>query len=255
MKKQAKLLVVVLALVLALSVVLLTACVKEETKTAYGLVHGEGYVCQATVVVKGETLVSADLIEACLPTYVKAETAIEGYTVEGTYSNHGSAATANFYKTVKFGDVTMTYDATLNGEYSKGYMVGDQTMLEFFRNEANCEKYFNAVANDKVAVVLATGDDTTILNSAALLKTENGYWGTPAANALGWKANVKATCDYVVENGFDGASQKTDFTATDHSSVNAALDNELVDKNGVNTGATWTDMWDYFSLLEKAYEK
>ena len=190
-EKTSKLLVVVLALVLALSVVLLTACVKEETKTAYGLVHGEGYVCQATVVVKGETLVSADLIEACLPTYVKAETAIEGYTVEGTYSNHGSAATANFYKTVKFGDVTMTYDATLDGEYSKGYMVGDQTMLQFFRNEANCEKYFNAVANDEVAVVLATGNDTTILDSAALLKTENGYWELPQPTLWVGKQTLK----------------------------------------------------------------
>ncbi|HIR65728.1 MAG TPA: hypothetical protein IAC95_02410 [Candidatus Fimimonas gallinarum] len=255
MKKHAKLLVVLLALVMVLSVVVLTACNKQKTKNAYGLVHGKGYVCQATVVVAGNSLVSADLVEACLPTYVTAQTPIQGYTVEGTYNSHGSARTANFYKTIKFADVTMVYDGTLVDGYSKGYMVGTQTMLQFFENEANCEKYFKAVSENKVSVVLANGEKTDILNAKALLKTQNGYWGTPAQNALGWTANVKATCDYVVAHGFDGASSATDFTQEDHSSTNPKLDNEFVDKNGVSTGATWTDMWDYFSLLKKAYQK
>lgn len=255
MKKQTKLLVLVLVLVMALSVLMFTACDKETTKNAYGLVHGKGYVCQATVVAKGNSLVSADLVEACLPSYIKAENAIDGYTVEGTYSNHGSAATGNFYKTIKFDDVTMTYDATLDGDFSKGYMVGTKTMLEFFEDEANCEKYFKAVSENKVAVVLADGEKTDILNAKALLKTENGYWGTPADNALGWRTNVEATCNYVVANGFDGAAAKADFTSADHSATNAKLDNEWVDKNGVNTGATWTDLWDYFSLLKAAFNK
>ena len=119
---------------MVLSVVVLTACNKQKTKNAYGLVHGKGYVCQATVVVTGNSLVSADLVEACLPTYVTVQTPIQGYTVEGTYNSHGSARTANFYKTIKFADVTMVYDATLVDGYSKGYMVGTQTMLQFFEN-------------------------------------------------------------------------------------------------------------------------
>ncbi|MGN1040616.1 MAG: hypothetical protein ACI4QL_04230 [Candidatus Fimimonas sp.] len=254
MKKQTKLLVLVLAVVMALSVVVLAAC-NNGPKYAYGLVHGKGYVGQATVVVENGSLVSADIVEACLPTYIKSENAIEGYTVEGTYSNHGKAATANFYKTVKFAGVTMTYDATLDGEYSKGYMVGTQTMLEFFAEEANCEKYFKAVSENKVAVVLADGENTELMSAKTLLKTENGYWGTPAETALGWKANVEATCKYVVENGFDGAAAKEDFTQADHSATDAKLDNEWVDKNGVNTGATWSDMWDYFSLLKAAFNK
>lgn len=254
MKKQTKLLVLVLAVVMALSVVVLAAC-NNGPKHAYGLVHGKGYVAQATVVVKGSRLVSADLEEACLPTHITSKNAIEGYTVEGAYNNHGKVDTANFYKTVKFADVTMTYDATLDGEYSKGYMVGTQTMVEFFADEANCEKYFKAVSENKVAVVLANGDNTELMSAKTLLKTQNGYWGSPAENALGWKANVEATCKYVVENGFDGAAAKEDFVKTDNSATNAKLDNELVDKNGVHTGATWTDMWDYFSLLKAAFNK
>lgn len=256
MKKHAKLTVIVLAVVLALSLALvLAACEQPETKTAYGLVHGKGYVGKATVVRAGDSLVSAELDEACLPTYVTAKSAIEGYTVEGKYSSHGEPATANFYKTVKFADVTMTYDATEAGGFSKGYMVGTQTMLEFFAVEANCEKYFEAVAKNEVKVVLADGEKTDILNAKALLKTQNNYWGTPAEKALGWKANVEATCNYVVENGFDGASKKEDFEKKDNSATNPKLDNELVDKNGVKTGATWTDMWDYFSLLKSAFGK
>ncbi len=260
MKKQhAIVLSVVLAVVMVLALVALVACEKPQEKTAYGLVHGKGYVGKATVTRAGDSLVSADLNEACLPTYVQGETADGTYVVEGKYLNHGSVATGKFYKTVKFAGVTMTYDTTEvtsdENTLSKGYMVGTKTMLEFFADEANCEKYFEAVASNSVTVVTASGDKTDVLNAKALLKTENGYWGTPAENALGWKANVKATCDYVIANGFGGASAKDDFKKQDNSATNAKLDNELVDKNGVKTGATWTDMWDYFSLLKSAFEK
>lgn len=260
MKKQHTILVaIVLAMVMVFAVAALAACGQPETKVAYGLVHGKGYVGKATVERAGDSLVSADLDEACLPTYVQGETADGTYVVEGKYLNHGSLATGKFYKTVKFAGVTMTYDTTevTSGEntLSKGYVVGSQTMLEFFASEANCEKYFEAVASNSVSVETANGAKTDILNAKALLKTQNNYWGSPAEKALGWKANVKATCDYVVANGFGGASQKSDFKATDNSSANAKLDNEWVDKNNVKTGATWTDMWDYFALLKSAFEK
>lgn len=262
MKKQHSILVaIVLALVMVFAVAALASCGQPETKVAYGLVHGKGYVGKATVEKAGDSLVSADLDEACLPTYVQGTEADGTYVVEGKYLNHGSVATGKFYKTVKFADVTMTYDTTevTSGEntLSKGYMVGTQTMLEFFATEANCEKYFKAVESNGVSVVTASGDKTDVLNAKALLKTQNGYWSGDkiAENALGWKANVKATCDYVIANGFSGASQKTDFTATDNSATNAKLENEWVDKNSVKTGATWSDMWDYYSLLKAAFEK
>lgn len=258
MKKHAILVALALAVVMVMSVAALTAC-SPKTQSAYGLVHGKGYVGKATVQKSNNSLVSAELNEACLPTYVQGESADGTYVVEGKYLNHGSVATGKFYKIVKFGDVTMTYDTTevTSGDntLSKGYMVGNQTMLEFFASEANCEKYFEAVSSNSVTVVTASGDKTDILNAKSLLKTQNGYWGTPAENALGWKANAEATCKYVMENGFDGASAKEDFKTVDNSAVNAKLDNEFVDKNNVKTGATWTDMWDYFNLLKTAFEK
>ena len=251
MKKTSKIVAVVLAALLVVAaVVVLGACAKEQTAVAYGLVHKKGYVGKATATVKGETLTAADLNEACLPTQVKA-TAADGefaVDVEGT-DKEGNPTHTYYWKTVKWANVTATYDVT------DGYKVGEQTLVEFFLLEANCEVYFEAVAANNVTVVTASGDKKDIMNASTLLKTENGYWGTPADTALGWKANVDATINYVLENGFDGASKKSDFTAKDNSATDKRLENEWVDKNGKNTGATWTDMWDYFNLLKIANDR
>lgn len=234
---------------------------------AYGLVHGKGYVGQASITVKNGSITVADLNEACLPTYVTAPEAIANVTVEGKYMNHGKLATANFYKTIKFGGITMIYDATIsnpdaaaNQQVSKGYMVGTQTMVEFFANANNCKTYFDAVSSNSVSVVTANGDSKDIMTADALLKTKNGYWGSPNANALGWTANVKATCDYVKAHGFDGITAKEDLKHKDgyvaDNDVSTSTDklyNEWLDKNGVATGATWSDMWDYVNLLHTAY--
>lgn len=258
MKKQhAIFFALVLAVVMVVSVLALTAC-GPQTKVAYGLVHGKGYVGKATVEKSGDNLVNADLDEACLPTYVtvKEGDADGTYVVEGKAVNHGSVVTSKYYKTVKFAGVEMTYDTTevTSGEnqVSKGYMVGTKTMLEFFADEANCEKYFEAVAANEVTVVTSAGEKKDIMNAKALLKSQNGYWGTPAETALGWKANKEATCKYVMDNGFGAVTAKADFTAKDNG---GKLDNEWVDKNNVKTGATWTDLWDYVSLLKAAFEK
>lgn len=153
-------------------------------------------------------------------------------------------------------DATYTQnDEEKTTKISKGYMVGNKTMLEFFADEANCKKYAEAVANGEVAVVMADGDKKDVMTAAALVKSQNGYWGTPAANALGWTANVEATLKYVKNYGFDGITSKEDLTQKDNSATNVKLDNEWLDKNGVATGATWTDMWDYVNLLHNAFNQ
>ncbi len=244
MKKQTKLLVVLLALVMVCSVVMLTACETKETKVAYGLVHREGYVGIGTVVVKGDSLVSVSLDEACFPTQVKAASADGDYTV--------TVGEVHYWKTVKYGSVVMTYDAT------DGYKVGTQTIKEFFKSsETNCKAYAEAVQANQITVVTSAGEKKDIMTAATLLKSQNGYWSGSSIheNQLGWKANVEATCAYVMKNGFNGAADKADFVVSDNSATNPNLDNELVDKNAVKTGATWTDMWDYFSLLKTAYAR
>ena len=234
-----KILVIALAVVMMVSALALVACGPQE-KVAYGIVH-KSYVGKGTVVVAGGKISSASIDEACLPTYVVASEA-SADTVTATVLDHGAEVQKHFYKTVKFADITLEYDLT------DGYKSGSTKLMDLLKEEANCEKWFEAVASDSVSVMIAGKEDKTIMTSAKLLKSKNGYWGTPAENALGWKANVKATCDYVVANGF--AAESFEQVAGE-----GKLDNEKVDNLGVHTGATWTDMLDYYNVLKAAFGK
>ena len=234
-----KILVIALAVVMMVSALALVACGPQE-KVAYGIVH-KSYVGKGTIVVAGGKISSASIDEACLPTYVVASEA-SADTVTATVLDHGNEVQKHFYKTVKFADITLEYDLT------DGYKSGSTKLMDLLKDEANCEKWFEAVASDSVSVMIAGKEDKTIMTSAKLLKSKNGYWGTPAENALGWKANVKATCDYVVANGFAAES----FEQVDGE---GKLDNEKVDNLGVHTGATWTDMLDYYNVLKAAFNK
>lgn len=234
-----KILVIALAVVMMVSALALVACGPQE-KVAYGIVH-KSYVGKGTVVVAGGKISSASIDEACLPTYVVASEA-SADTVTATVLDHGNEVQKHFYKTVKFADITLEYDLT------DGYKSGSTKLMDLLKDEANCEKWFEAVASDSVSVMIAGKEDKTIMTSAKLLKSKNGYWGTPAENALGWKANVEATCAYVVANGF--AAESFEQVAGE-----GKLDNEKVDNLGVHTGATWTDMLDYYNVLKAAFNK
>ena len=234
-----KILVIALAVVMMVSALALVACGPQE-KVAYGIVH-KSYVGKGTIVVAGGKISSASIDEACLPTYVVASEA-SADTVTATVLDHGNEVQKHFYKTVKFADITLEYDLT------DGYKSGSTKLMDLLKEEANCEKWFEAVASDSVSVMIAGKEDKTIMTSAKLLKSKNGYWGTPAENALGWKANMEATCAYVVANGF--AAESFEQVAGE-----GKLDNEKVDNLGVHTGATWTDMADYYNVLKAAFNK
>ena len=232
MKKTSKILAVVLAVMLvATAVVVLAACDDKTAGAAYGLVHRQGYVGKATVSTKDGAITKATLDEACFPDHVTAEAADGDYTVTKTVKE----SDVHYYKTVKWADVTATYDET------DGYKVGEKTLKEYFADEANAKAYFEAVVANKVTVVTSAGEKKNILTAANLLKSKNGYWDGELIHEgqLGWKANVQATIDYVVAHGFDNAT----FTKTEGKWVDAA---------GVATGATWTDMADYINLLSLA---
>ena len=254
MKKTSKIVAVVLAALLVVAAVVVLAACNGGDNAAYGLVHNKGYVGKATVKMAGGKVVEATLDEACFPTQVTAKEADGDYTVDVEKTNNAGTVHTFYYKTVKWEGVTAVYDA------ADGYKVGDKKLVDFFADEANCKVYFEAVAANGITVVTSAGEKTDIMNAASLLKSQNGYWGTPAEKALGWKANKDATINYVIENGFDGfegieKTSKDNGTIVDHSSTNAKLDNEVVDKNGVATGATWTDFMDYFNLLKAAAGK
>ena len=222
---------------------LVVAYAQPSQSFAYGLVHGKGYVGQAAIMrtLQGK-VIAADLEEACLPTYIAAEAAIEDVTTTDTaYPSHGSEVTKHFYTTVKFGGNTFTYSTT-----EHDYVMEGTTLKAWLEDEANAMVYFLSVYNDQVAIVNAEGkDDFTVMTSAKLFKSQNGYWSTPSGSQLGWKTNVEKTVEYVINNGF----AQEEFTAD-----NKLSSGVIVDDNGISTGATWTDFNDYYQLLKKAYE-
>ena len=204
------------------------------TSAAYGYVHSNG-VGKATVTITNGQLTDATLDEACVPTQVKAAEEDGEYTVKDGNNI--------FYKTVKWGGVTAVYDAE-----AKAYKVGEKLLINKGAEDSyfalteegalNAQIYFEAVANNKVTVLTSknTRGDATIMTAEKLLKSKNGYW-TVEAPALGWKGNVEKLLAYVKANGVGGTLEK---------------DGTWKDGNGVDTGATWTDMNNYFNLFKKA---
>ena len=203
-----------------------TAPVALSTKygEGYGLVHGGGYVGRAVIAMDGDKIEALAWDEACLPTYVTAgEEVPAADKVTTKVTSHGSEVEKNFYKTVKFADVTMTYDLEKNT-----YVVGNQTMNEFFQAEENCKKYYDAVFAGKVAVVVDGKDDTSVLSPKALLKSHNGYWDTDPISGLGYKVNYEKSVAYLMKNGLKAAET-------------LEKDGTWIDDNDVDSGATWTD--------------
>lgn len=227
-----------------------------HTGEAFGLVHGAGYAGFASVTVKAGAITDVQLSEVCLPTYITIpndDTTIGAdYKVKATVKDHGNDVEKTFYKTVTFGSVTMTYDLT------KGYMVGDKTMVEFFQDAQNVKTYYKAVMANKVAVIVGEGDEgkkTDVMTKAALSKEENGYWAGDkiGAGQLGWKANRDAIVKYVKEKGVD------ELLKLELKELNN--DKYWVDTNGVSTGATWTDQntekantLSYSKLIKNAFD-
>lgn len=204
---------------------------------AWGLVHKANYVGYASITYKAGAISDVTLSEVCLPTEVTA-----GSDVADEYKvtvGEGEKA-KSYYKTVKYDSVTMTYDAT------KGYMVGDKTLVEYFQTEKNAQVYYNAVMNNSVSVVVGKKEDgsedakKTIMTKKALSKEENGYWAGDKIHEgqLGWKANRDATCKYVKEHGVDNLLKLVRDTKNDD---NPNGTNMWMDGT-VSTGATWTDL-------------
>src|SRR5699024_4456594 len=139
---------------------------------------GNGYVGKATVTVDANGVVTdATLDEACLPTYVTAKEPVEGVTTTDKVTSHGSEVTKHFYTTVKFGGYTATYDLATHT-----YLINGLPMLDRFQSTVYARAWFEAVYTDSVVVVVSADgkkEDGEIMNSATLLKSQNGYWGTP----------------------------------------------------------------------------
>ncbi|MGN1373113.1 MAG: hypothetical protein ACI4VK_03580 [Candidatus Coproplasma sp.] len=247
MKKIAKVVIgVTMAATVAATAGVIAGCSSSKTGEAYGLTHGAGYVGYSKIVVNGDKVNDLILIEVCLPTHVTAdETVADGDKVNGTYSNHGAVATADFYKTLTIGSTVFTYDVTLSGDYSIGYKTAEgTTLLSWLSSEANCKAYYDAVTTNTLKVKIGTEEKTDVLNNANLSKEENGYWGRTDKDGNSysrWKMNRDATVNYVKTYGVANLTSlakasKTVPDTKEDKDVTYWMDGEI------STGATWNDL-------------
>ena len=268
MKKIAKVVIgVTMAAAVAATAGVIAGCGSaDKTGEAYGLTHGAGYVGYSKVVLNGDKVKEVVLTEVCLPTYVTAaETVADGDKVNGTYNNHGKAATADFYKTVTVGSTVFTYDVTLSGDYSIGYKTADgTTLLSWLATEANCKAYYEAVTTNSLKVKIGSDDKTDVMNNANLSKEENGYWGRTDKDGNSysrWKMNRDATVAYVKANG---TANLTALVKATDKVADAKEDKEVTYwmDGTISTGATWSDLnpaksdgyFSYAELIVKANE-
>ena len=172
----------------------------------------------------------------------KKNLAASDYIEAVVLNKHKEEVTNVYYKTVKFGDVTLTgaYDAAAK---SFKYEGAD------FSKEEVCEAYYNAVMSDGVTLVLSTGSKN--VGHAKLNKEENGYGGTK----FDWKMNRDKTVGAFVQYGPEAMKASTLKDKQWH--VTDSKNNDIA------IGATWTDLnskptsgyVSYVDLLVNAYNK
>lgn len=235
------------------------ALIKGESNA---LVHGAGYVGKATAGLtkdyKGNVkLASLTLNEYCLPSYItiadedKASFDAGDY-VTGQVLSHGSAVTQNWYKTVKFGDITLTATlGALSGQEGENWLsYVDAEGNNPFATEEGCKAWADAVIADAVTIELKAGNKT--VGNKEFNKDVNGYGGSK----FDWKMNRDATIAMVMDYGVEAALAAKKGEDGKHWVI--------TDENGdeIETGATWTDLntvkegsTSYAQLLKNALDK
>lgn len=217
---------------------------------AYALVHGAGYVGKATASYTvdyhgNKALAAVTLHEYCLPSYITvADTTgmAESDYVTGTVTDHGNDVQKTFYKTMTYGETTLTASIA-----DKKVTYTDAEGANPFLTEEGCEAWATAVENNAVTVKLAAGDRT--VGHAEFSKDENGYGGTK----FDWEMNRDATVAMAMDYDIDVALAATKEGSSDGK-------HWVVD--GVETGATWTDLntvkegsTSYLQLIKNAMDK
>lgn len=205
---------------------------KEVSGEAYAMVHTAGsYIGYSKVTKKGDKITKVTLTEICLPNHVS--TLPEGVEAEDKVVD----GTKTYYKTVKYGNVTMVYDLV-----AKNYTINGESAKDYYMDNAHAEEYYKAVVAGNVAVVVGGAEDKTVMTYNALSKEVNGYWtkqDTNSNNYSRWKMNRDATCAYVVSYGIGNLTSLVKSTegVTDAYGVSAKywMDGDI------STGATWND--------------
>ena len=209
--------------------------------TAYGVVGS--YVGFITVRTDAEGKVTNVIIdEMQTPEHWAKKTAFDDFD-EGDFLENGYA------KKVVIGNKVfeaISADAAGYPDYRLAEYNTGVGLLEWLRSGLNAKWYVEQMKLGNYGVSKAAGgvnNEYKNANELSLgdlwLKSKNGYW--PAGYGLGWKANIEAIQNYLMQNGFADKG------------IAVRGEDKVWTINGTATGATINACNEYINLAQIAY--
>lgn len=151
-------------------------------------------------------------------------------------------------KTVKFGGYTATYDVATHT-----YLIDGLPMLDRFASIVYARAWFESANTDSVVVVSDDKDRRRRCNEQRnIAQNSERLLGRTHGTALGWEENAVATSAFFEEN-YEAFVPAFYQNGPGNLFYGHSANGQPWFWNGVNTGATWTDMEDYITLLVVAY--
>jgi hypothetical protein len=249
----------VIALLLAVFAALtLVACApKEETAVGYRVVHKD-YVGVVNLVVLDGVIQDVEIDEYYLP-YTWAKVAVTGETAPADVVVVPGTTPAWYAKYIVIGDKQFTgvlrdaaYEAdgvTYSKQMVKYSATGvDDLLVWLLADEANCEWYVEQLIAGKAFVAKDTFAVNTSLytwnQGNGFTKSETGYW-SGSSYPLGWVGNQAALAEAVEGKVFNPEATL----------VKATEDPKVWTIGDAVSGATMSDLPDYYKLIGIAYAK
>lgn len=238
--------------------------------TAYGIVHN-GYVGMAKVRIKDNKVVDVEYDEAFLPhTWAnvnyemkEGETLPEDilmYTnnnVNKYYAKYLSIDGKLFTGTVREGDLVLDNNTYSNQTIKYSSDTIPDLFAYLYNSDENCKWYYEAVKAGKVFISDKDGkklETYTSTNTYGWLKSEGKYWNDKETYPLGWKGNLNALKDYLMGKELTSLD-KTKFEKSSEGVEKDGYTYYYWTIDGVVTGVTMVDVYQYYTLAARAYDK
>ena len=243
---------------------------KEGMGTSYGLVN-KTYVGKATVKVKDNKIVDVTYDEAFLPNtwgsinYTKEE----GNEMPGDLLHHQKDEMNNYYAkyisingqiftgTIREKDLVLDEYTYVNQIVNYSSETIPDLFEHIYKSEENAKWYYEAVEKGKAFVCDKDGKKNETyqsLHTMGMFKSEGKYWQSSTDSPLGWKGNIDAMIDYLkgkTLTDLDSSKFMRDETGEDKDGYNY----KYWTIDGTKTKVTMTDIYNYYKLAYKAYDK
>lgn len=235
---------------------------------SYNIVH-KGYVGRCVVKVENDKVKSVSYDEAFLPhTWANIELE-ENQEIDNNVIEIESNGNKSYYAKYisidskifegKIREEELVLDNVTYSQQKINY--GNSEIPDLFRymynSDSHCEWYFKNVLGNKVFMCDKDGkrlENYKSKNTYGSFKSEGKYWNDKNVWPIGWEGNLKALEQYMVGKKLvklDESSFKKEDNGT---TINNYTYNYWT-IDGVKTGVTMVDIYDYYNLALSAYNK